>query len=120
MRRDLLANAFHTRQVARGRLHDLHAGADAAGERDQPHVLVCRQQRAALASAVTRLNAPFGRSHSASNSVKSKALSGVSSLDLITMVLPVTNAGAILRAIRKNGKFQGRISATTPIARRCR
>ena len=51
MRRDLLANAFHTRQVARGRLHDLHAGADAAGERDQPHVLVCRQQRAAIASA---------------------------------------------------------------------
>ncbi|MNI77327.1 hypothetical protein D3C73_1336120 [compost metagenome] len=41
---------------------------------------------------------------------------GVSSLGLITMVLPVTNAGAALRAIRKNGKFHGRMPTTTPMA----
>src|SRR5256885_3804446 len=38
----------------------------------------------------------------------------VSSLGLMTMVLPVSRAGAILRAIRKKGKFQGRMPATTP------
>jgi len=42
-------------------------------------------------------------------------LLGVSLLGLMTMVLPVTKAGAILRTIRKNGKFQGRMPAITPM-----
>ena len=62
----------------------------------------------------TTLNTPSGRSVSATNLVNSKQLFGVSSLGLITMVFPVTKAGAIFRAIRKNGKFHGRIPATTP------
>ncbi len=69
---------------------------------------------------LTRLKTPAGRSVSATSSAKSKALSGVSSLGLTTMVLPVTSAGAILRAIRKNGKFQGRMPAVTPMALRNR
>ena len=43
------------------------------------------------------------------------ALCGVSSLGLMTMVLPVTSAGAAFLAMRKNGKFQGRIPPITPI-----
>ncbi|MNP84899.1 hypothetical protein D3C76_1844150 [compost metagenome] len=42
---------------------------------------------------------------------------GVNSLGLITMVLPVSSAGPSLRAIRKNGKFHGRIPVVTPSAR---
>jgi hypothetical protein len=42
-------------------------------------------------------------------------LTGVSLLGLITMVLPVTSAGASLRTIRKKGKFHGRTPAMTPI-----
>ena len=35
-----------------------------------------------------------------------------------TIALPVISAGATLRAIKKNGKFQGVIPATTPMGRR--
>src|SRR5271166_4550023 len=63
----------------------------------------------------TRLNTPLGRLDLATSSANLKAFTGVSQLGLITMVFPVTSAGAILRAIRKNGKFQGRIPAITPI-----
>ena len=45
------------------------------------------------------------------------ALFGVNSLGLMTMVLPVKRAGAILRAMRKNGKFHGRMPVVTPSAR---
>ncbi|MND68659.1 hypothetical protein D3C80_601150 [compost metagenome] len=65
-------------------------------------------------SPQTTLNTPGGRSVSATSRANSKQLFGVSSLGLMTMVLPVSRAGAILRAIRKNGKFHGRIPATTP------
>ena len=44
-----------------------------------------------------------------------KALFDVSSLGLITTALPVIKAGATFLAIRKKGKFHGRIPATTPI-----
>ena len=44
------------------------------------------------------------------------ALIGESTLGFTTMVLPVTNAGAILRAIKKKGKFHGRMPVVTPIA----
>ncbi|MNE89853.1 hypothetical protein D3C80_1873080 [compost metagenome] len=36
------------------------------------------------------------------------------------MVFPANNAGAILRAIKKNGKFHGKIPATTPKGLRIR
>ena len=52
---------------------------------------------------------PAGRPAAASSSQNLTALCGVSSLGLMTIVLPVTRAGAALRAIRKNGKFQGRM-----------
>jgi len=61
------------------------------------------------------LNTPLGRLDLATSSANRKAFSGVSLLGLMTMVLPVTRAGAILRAIRKNGKFQGRMPAMTPM-----
>ena len=63
---------------------------------------------------------PGGRSHSASSSQNLTALCGVSSLGLMTIVLPVTSAGAALRAIRKNGKFQGRMPPITPMGWRNR
>ena len=50
-------------------------------------------------------------------SAKAMALLGVNSLGLMTMVFPVIRAGASLRAIRKNGKFHGRIPVVTPSAR---
>ena len=75
---------------------------------------LCSARRAPVSrSPVTRLNTPLGSPRSARSSVKSKALSGVASLDLTTMVLPATRAGAILQAIRKNGKFHGRMPANT-------
>jgi hypothetical protein len=45
----------------------------------------------------------------------SNTLLGDKSLGFKTIVLPVTKAGAALRAIRKNGKFHGKIPAITPI-----
>jgi hypothetical protein len=41
-------------------------------------------------------------------------VSGVTSDDLTTTVLPVTSAGASLRAITNTGKFQGQIPTETP------
>ena len=66
------------------------------------------------------LNTPGGSSVSVTRRANRAALLGVSSEGLITMVLPVISAGASLRAIRKNGKFQGRMPATTPIGWRNR
>ena len=63
----------------------------------------------------TMLMTPGGRSVCAISSQNLTALCGVSSLGLMTMVLPVTSAGAALRAIRKKGKFQGRMPPTTPM-----
>ncbi len=63
----------------------------------------------------TKLNTPFGKPISSTNLANSKALFGVSELGLITIVFPVTSAGASFLAIRKNGKFQGKIPAATPI-----
>ncbi|MNR06596.1 hypothetical protein D3C85_1226710 [compost metagenome] len=69
---------------------------------------------------LTTLNTPGGRSVSATSLANSKQLIGVSSLGLMTMVLPVISAGAILRAMRKNGKFHGKMPATTPSGLRSR
>lgn len=65
----------------------------------------------------TRLNTPRGRPISSTILANAIALFGVNSLGLMTMVLPVKRAGAILRAMRKNGKFHGRMPVVTPSAR---
>ena len=65
----------------------------------------------------TRLNTPRGRPISSTILANAIALVGVNSLGLMTMVLPVKRAGAILRAMRKNGKFHGRMPVVTPSAR---
>ena len=66
------------------------------------------------------LKTPGGRSVSRQAIANFAALLGVSSLGLITIVLPVISAGAVLRAIRKNGKFHGRMPPITPIGWRNR
>ena len=63
----------------------------------------------------TRLKTPLGSDDWATRLANSKALLGVSLLGLMTMVLPVSSAGAILRTMRKKGKFQGRMPAMTPM-----
>jgi len=45
---------------------------------------------------------------------------GAIQLGLITQVFPVINDGATLRAITKNGKFQGQIPTATPIEALCK
>ena len=96
-------------------------GFDAAGEADHAD---SRRGASALPAVAprprTRLidaGRKVGLRHSSQNFT---ALCGVSSLGLITMVLPVTSAGATLRAIRKKGKFQGRMPPITPMGWRNR
>src|SRR5699024_1777156 len=69
-----------------------------------------------LPRPVTKLNTPLGKFTSSTNFVKNIALFGDSPLGLITAVFPVIKAGAIFLAIKKNGKFHGRIPVVTPIA----
>ena len=61
---------------------------------------------------------PFGGSAASPDAVQSSAMRaqvrGVTSDDLTTTVLPVTSAGASLRAITKTGKFHGQIPTLTP------
>ena len=59
-------------------------------------------------------NTPFGKPTSWQISAKIWALIGVSWLGLRTIVLPVSKAGAAFLAIKKNGKFHGRIPVVTP------
>ncbi|MNC61595.1 hypothetical protein D3C75_1115460 [compost metagenome] len=66
---------------------------------------------------VTRLNTPLGSPAASTILLKATALFGDSALGLTTIVFPVIRAGAIFLAIRKNGKFQGRMPVVTPIAR---
>ena len=67
---------------------------------------------------------PFGGSAASSDAVQSSAMraqvSGVTSEDFTTTVLPVTKAGASLRAITNTGKFQGQIPTETPSGILCR
>ena len=70
---------------------------------------------AAPRRAVTTLNTPFGTPARSANSARAKAESGVSPAGLTTMVQPAASAGATLRVIIAQGKFQGVIAATTPI-----
>ena len=103
------------------RRHDPRPGLDAAGEADHADARIARERVAdRRAAPETTLNTPGGRSVCATISANSDALFGVSSLGLMTIVLPVTSAGAILRAIRKNGKFHGRMPPITPIGWRNR
>ena len=57
----------------------------------------------------TTLMSPGGTSSCSRRSQNLTAQWGVSSLGLITIVLPVINAGPAFRAMRKKGKFHGRI-----------
>lgn len=89
------------RQVLRRRLHDGDARRHAAGEADEIDARVTGERRPGGAPRPeTMLNTPLGRPTSSASSAKMKALSGVSSLGLMTMVLPATSAGASLRPIR--------------------
>ena len=65
----------------------------------------------------TTLNTPAGKPTLCTISAKIWQLIGVMLLGLITIVLPVTNAGPILRAIKKKGKFHGKMPAITPKGR---
>ena len=60
---------------------------------------------------------PFGGSAASSDDVQSSArraqVRGVTSEDFTTTVLPVTSAGASLRAITNTGKFHGQIPTET-------
>ena len=51
----------HAGQVARGGSHDVHAGAHAAGEGDQAHVLVLGQAGAGVAAAGDQVEHPLGQ-----------------------------------------------------------
>ena len=64
---------------------------------------------------VTMLMTPAGRPVSATTFANSVQFSGVSCEGLMTMVQPAMSAAPALRAMRKNGKFQGRMPATTPM-----
>ena len=64
---------------------------------------------------VTMLITPAGRPVSSTTLANSVQFSGVSWLGLMTMVHPAISAAPALRAIRKKGKFQGRMPATTPM-----
>ena len=61
---------------------------------------------------------PFGGIAASSDALQSSAMraqvSGVTSDDFTTTVLPVTSAGASLRAMTNTGKFQGQIPTLTP------
>ena len=58
---------------------------------------------------------PAGMPARIANSPAAKAVKGVSSAGLITTVQPAANAGATLRVIMANGKFQGVMAAQTPM-----
>ena len=64
---------------------------------------------------VTTLKSPFGSPVSSTTFANSQQFSGVSCAGLMTMEQPAMRAAPALRAMRKNGKFQGSMPATTPI-----
>ena len=64
---------------------------------------------------VTILIIPAGRPTSSTTLANSVQFSGVSCEGLMTMVHPAIRAAPALRAMRKKGKFQGRMPATTPM-----
>ena len=68
-----------------------------------------------LPRPVTMLMTPAGRPVSATTLANSVQFSGVSCEGLMTMVQPAMRAAPALRAMRKKGKFQGRMPATTPM-----
>ena len=64
---------------------------------------------------VTRLTTPAGMPAATTASMISRTESGVGEAGLITTVQPAIRAGASLATTRLIGKFQGAISAQTPI-----
>ena len=65
----------------------------------------------------TMFKIPLGKSTSTQISAKISALIGVNWLGFNTIVFPVSKAGAAFLAIKKNGKFQGKIPVVTPWGR---
>ena len=68
----------------------------------------------------TKFKTPAGNPIFSISSTNSIMVFGASQLGLITHVLPVINEAATLRAITKNGKFQGQIPTATPIGTLCK
>ncbi len=66
------------------------------------------------ASPGTTLSTPAGTPARAASSASAVADSGVSAAGLTSMVQPAASAGAALRRIIAEGKFQGVIAAVTP------
>lgn len=64
------------------------------------------------------LNTPAGTPASIASSARRRAVSGVSSAGLMTMVLPHASAGMIFHRAIISGKFHGTIPAITPTASR--
>ena len=63
---------------------------------------------------------PSGNPAFEQSSPNKKAVIGVTSLGFATTVLPAASAGAIFHVNKYNGKFQGDIHPTTPMACRKR
>ena len=61
------------------------------------------------------LRTPAGIPARIANSAAAKAVNGVSSAGLIMTGQPAAKAGATLRVIMANGKFQGVMAAQTPM-----
>ncbi len=68
-------------------------------------------------SPTTTDSTPLGSPASSKTVASSRAVSGVSSEGLITMLQPAASAGANLRVIIAAGKFQGVMAAVTPTGR---
>ena len=64
------------------------------------------------------LTTPGGKPASAHSSTSRRLVSGVTSLGLMTTVLPVASAGASFHARIISGKFHGVMSAVTPTGSR--
>ena len=70
---------------------------------------------ASSASPVTMLKTPAGMPTRSASSATARALSGVCSAGLSTIVQPTASAGAALRVGIADGKFHGVMPTVTPI-----
>ena len=71
-----------------------------------------------LPSPVSTFSTPGGKPTSSASSPRRRAVSGVCSAGLSTIVQPVASAGEIFHAAISSGKFQGMICAHTPTGSR--
>ena len=99
----------------RGPGHDLAAHLGRPGEGDLVHVGVSASRVPTTEPLpVTTWRTPSGRPASRASSARRRAVSGVISAGLTTMVLPVARAGPTFQEVMAMGKFHGTIAATTP------